>query len=335
MATAFTIPPEAYVGTLVPSVVHGRLRSVYGAVINVELHDTTGPFLVSLIRDAGDWSEYGILLSDTVWKRIHDALPAPKSPISFITDHEPRGHPHPPTAAPPSPGENPALSRPILALLDEVADTLAAATATDAGTEAPRVKASARANGDGGFLPLILPGAETIETASDPFLRRGAAVLRAAGETAGPLLDLSPLIGLGIGFTPSGDDFISGALLTDIFLGAAVAGRNSSDGRTSVPGSTNGRTSVPDSTTRAAAPHMDTDAIRRSLRSTTSGGATLLRLALAGTPPAYQLEILAALMREDVKRVIAIAHSHGHTSGLDALTGVIWMARYLAHQSDR
>jgi hypothetical protein len=133
-------------------------------------------------------------------------------------------------------------------------------------------------------------------------------------------------VGLGIGFTPSGDDFISGALLTDIFLRTAVAGGTSSEGHASVP---NGATETAGAT-GTEAPHLNTGAIRRSLRKTTSGGATLLRLALAGKPPGYQLQILAALIQGDVNRIIAIAHSHGHSSGLDALTGIIWMARYLA-----
>ncbi|MDA3951202.1 MAG: DUF2877 domain-containing protein [Spirochaeta sp.] len=337
-----SFPPEACVGALVPSVLEGHLRGVHRTVINIELRDAAGPFLVSIIRDIADWTEYAVLLPNAAWERLRDALPPAGALISLTAGFESRRRRPQSAALPLSPADLPSPSGEILSVIEQVVRNLA-------GTEVPFGEGNAQAGGardgsargdgggaglpvveDGGFLPLILPGAADIETLSDPFLRRAAAVLRAVNETASPCLDLSPLVGLGVGFTPSGDDFISGALLTDIFLSTVLSRKRSSD---CTPGTEDDRDDGRVPTT--GAPHLNADTIRRSLAKTTSGGATLLRLALGGTPPAYQLGILEALVRGQPDRVVSIARAHGHSSGLDTLTGVIWMARHVADRADR
>lgn len=99
------------------------------------------------------------------------------------------------------------------------------------------------------------------------------------------------LVGLGGGLTPSGDDFISGVLLAER-LGAPLC--------------------------------CDRPAVRSALCTTTAAGAALLRVALAGFPPRYQLSVVERLAAEDIDGALAIASRHGATSGLDALAGLLW-----------
>ncbi|MBU8914080.1 MAG: DUF2877 domain-containing protein, partial [Spirochaetales bacterium] len=124
---------------------------------------------------------------------------------------------------------------------------------------------------------------------SSVFVRRAFDVIDAIGE-AGPSADLSGLVGLGIGFTPSGDDFIMG------FLASGAASFGSAE--------------------------VDHEAVRGRLRGTTVGGATLLRLALDGSFPAYMLEFVDEL-RVSVSRAVISAVSHGESSGTDALAGFV------------
>jgi hypothetical protein len=149
--------------------------------------------------------------------------------------------------------------------------------------------------------------------ASTPFLQRAARVLRAEtgqrGEGVRQALDLSGLVGLGVGFTPSGDDFITGALAS----GALVA-----------PGNI-----------------VDTSGLEGRLTSTTIGGATLLGLALDGSFPFYLVQFVTALggivggvgqsgmddastpAAGAVSQAVALAVKHGHTSGTDAVSGFL------------
>ena len=128
------------------------------------------------------------------------------------------------------------------------------------------------------------------------------AVVKKIGEAAnsedisnGLLIDLSFLIGLGIGFTPSGDDFLTGVLLYEAMSGVKIILR---------------------------------EKIRNKLSGTTEGGRTLLYLSLDNSFP-YYLKHFAELILEGefspsklVKKVI----KHGSTSGSDALTGFLWAA---------
>jgi len=335
MTTTFMLPPDARVGALVPSVFTGRVRGTYRAAINVELYDAAGSFLVSVIRNETDWTELAVLLPIGAWERLRDAFPATGSLVTVTIPERPASqHPSSP-GLPSSPGpaatENPpARHREVHTVLEDVARILST-TAARAGKADPTGSGDAREGvardggsktrtpdnplpdplGDGGFLPLLFHSLVALQTSDDPFVRRAATVLDAIITANPSVIDLSPLVGLGIGFTPSGDDFISGALLTVRLLGKR------------------GGSSVPASVPTGPAP-VDTAQLWNTLGKTTSGGATLLRLALNDTPPAYQLRILDAIAANRPEEVVAIARSHGHSSGLDALTGTIWMARHLA-----
>jgi hypothetical protein len=109
----------------------------------------------------------------------------------------------------------------------------------------------------------------------------------------GTLLDLSLLVGLGIGFTPSGDDFLTGVMLWETISGIAI---------------------------------MNRETIKSNLSGTTEGGRTLLILALRNSFPFYLKQFAESFFSgkfstEDVvKRVL----KHGSTSGSDALTGFLW-----------
>ena len=119
---------------------------------------------------------------------------------------------------------------------------------------------------------------------SSPFARRALDVVDAIGD-AEPPVDLSGLVGLGVGFTPSGDDFIMG------FLAAGAA--------------------------------ADLEAVRGRLRGTTLGGATLLGLALDGSFPSYMCEFVDGL-RVSLPRAVNRAVRHGESSGTDALAGFVY-----------
>ncbi len=128
---------------------------------------------------------------------------------------------------------------------------------------------------------------------------------------AEPWAALSRLVGLGVGMTPSGDDFLVG------FLAArALAGR---DG--------------PDQQARGI--------IEERTGGTTPVGATIVRQALAGHFPGYLIDVVHALVALtattndsmgsiaagagwSVAALVDAAARHGHSSGLDALTGLLF-----------
>ena len=152
-------------------------------------------------------------------------------------------------------------------------------------------------SGDDGFASLLAEPRNV-------FARRAAEVLAQGDE------ELSKLLGLGIGFTPSGDDFLTGYLMaSDLWC----ASRGSS-----------------------AAEEGSTASLRRGihdrLSKTTPGGRTLLYLALRKSYPCYLLRFWRSIRpsnggRIAGDRVAAAARraaEHGETSGLDALTGFTW-----------
>ncbi len=145
----------------------------------------------------------------------------------------------------------------------------------------------------GGFLGVIVP------TDTNPFGAKARALLRGASAAAASGFE-GGLVGLGPGFTPSGDDFLAGALLAEECVGGA-----------------RGRP-------------IDRESVGLGLSRTTPGGRTLLTLALRGSYPAYLLRFLARLdasrSAEDVRAAVREAVAHGETSGTDALLGFVWRA---------
>ncbi len=134
----------------------------------------------------------------------------------------------------------------------------------------------------------------------NPFVNRARSVLAASGSARGLPEEVGQLVGLGVGFTPSGDDFISGALLAATLLGDRVA-------------------------------EAGVEAVRQALHQTTAGGRTLLWLALRSRFPAYLLELTEALAEAAVdahdelsRRAVRTAFRHGETSGMDAVAGLAW-----------
>ncbi len=151
--------------------------------------------------------------------------------------------------------------------------------------------------GFAGFGTLVAPGEK------DHFARRADTLLRAA--TARPdSMDLSGLIGLGIGLTPSGDDFLTGALAAE-----AVVGQN--------PRS-------------ASAGRIDRSALSAGIHKRSLSGRTLLSAALEGQFPLYLLRITEALCCAGADReqriygAVKEAADHGATSGIDTCVGVWW-----------
>ncbi len=108
-------------------------------------------------------------------------------------------------------------------------------------------------------------------------------------------VDFSHLIGMGIGFTPSGDDFLTGIMFYEQLSGMELVERGSVAG---------------------------------DLERTTIGGRTLLDLALKNSYPAYLIrfgELFTSSVnsvKDEVMRVL----DHGSTSGSDSLAGFIWAA---------
>jgi hypothetical protein len=155
----------------------------------------------------------------------------------------------------------------------------------------------------GGFLGLI-------DLSDDnPFVRRARGFLLSHDGLAG-------VVGLGAGFTPSGDDFLSGVL-----LGCGMSGRE--------------------------LPEKQQAAIAGALDRTNAAGRTLLWLALRGSFPAYLLRLAEDLARADseacagggtlehqsrtrrVEEAVRRATGFGETSGTDATVGLLWFLERL------
>ncbi len=107
------------------------------------------------------------------------------------------------------------------------------------------------------------------------------------------LIDLSKLVGLGIGFTPSGDDFLTGVMLYETMSGVKIINRES---------------------------------IRDKLSGTTDGGRTLLSLALRNSFPFYLKQFAESIWNREslLDEIVNKALMHGSTSGSDSLTGFLW-----------
>ncbi len=133
-------------------------------------------------------------------------------------------------------------------------------------------------------------GATGVRRPRSVFVQRALEVVGAIDD-GGPSVDLSGLVGLGVGFTPSGDDFI---------MGFMAAGSAASFGSA----------------------NLDPEAVREQLRGTTVGGATLVCLALDGSFPSYMCEFVDEL-RGSVAQAVIRAVRHGESSGTDALAGFV------------
>jgi hypothetical protein len=114
---------------------------------------------------------------------------------------------------------------------------------------------------------------------------------------------LPSLIGLGPGFTPSGDDFITGVLAGER-IGQVLWGL--------------GRPFL----------EIDRRSLRTSLRKTNDAGRTLLWQALQDHFPCYLTEAVTGLAKargvHAIGKVMSSAVAHGETSGTDALAGLVW-----------
>jgi hypothetical protein len=160
---------------------------------------------------------------------------------------------------------------------------------------------------DLGFAPLVS------DSRGDRFTMRAAVVLHEASLSApNEKIDVSGLIGLGIGLTPSGDDFVTGALLAEAVF---ADNRNSALGRI-----------------------LDRSLLQDALSRTVPAGRTLLFGALKEQFPEYLLEVGRAIAGHiqggNIRSAIAAASHHGATSGIDSCAGVWWyLDRVLKRQS--
>lgn len=245
-------------GALVPDAFTGILRSHHSRVVNIELSDEDGPYFISLITDRRDRTELSVIVGSDEFRKVARVREGTSLRCRFESPHEV------------STGSID-TDIPVRDLAEALSRVIPVLSPTDRRT---------------GLMPLVSTG----DAEEDAFLRRARIVVTDALNGSLPC-DLSPLVGLGIGFTPSGDDFLSGVLLLQRITGTVL---------------------------------VQTATISSSLARTTTGGATLLRLALAGSPPEYMSRIVTALLRGAPEEALAIARAHGHSSGLDALTGLLW-----------
>lgn len=157
------------------------------------------------------------------------------------------------------------------------------------------------------------------EPTGDIFVHQAQKILTGLSIAGKPplLRGLSSLVGLGIGLTPSGDDFIAGALLGECI-------RQLLD---------NTSPELPDERCGADKQNSPFPAIDRAeisgvLLKTSYSGRSLLWLALKGSFPHYLIKaargLAGAACLDDMESVVRAAMLHGATSGSDALSGLLW-----------
>ena len=128
--------------------------------------------------------------------------------------------------------------------------------------------------------------------------------------------DVSALVGLGIGLTPSGDDFLAGALLAQQLCDESGT----------------------------CCSRLNRSAIAQRLHATTSAGETLLAAAVRRQFPAYLLQLTERLFRVEAFPGAATAPpaphrvefrflEHGQTSATDAAVGMLWFLMNLVKKS--
>ncbi|MCK4542864.1 MAG: DUF2877 domain-containing protein [Spirochaetales bacterium] len=145
-----------------------------------------------------------------------------------------------------------------------------------------------------GLAPVVTGGSRNIH--SRFALRFLSKATEGKGDKVPP--DLSGFVGLGPGFTPSGDDFLTGVL-----LGEQIQGRWGES--------------------------LWGDSIRQALPGTSCGGKTLLLGALEGRFPAYLLRSMEQLASGDISGSLETIGSHGATSGWDAAAGFLWFFEWM------
>jgi len=163
----------------------------------------------------------------------------------------------------------------------------------------------------GGFLGLLRR-----DEACNPFVDKAMKVLggiQSAPSRGARFKILSGLVGLGLGSTPSGDDFIAGILLGEQTLrlllpmeAKPVAGTQDA----MVPWS------------------MEKEDLWVAMNRTNDAGKTLLWQALQGRFPGYLLEAVRSVSdaeeKQEIVEAVERAVGHGATSGTDALTGFLF-----------
>ena len=259
-------PVKPSAGLMVPKNVPLVVFSHHRQVVNLKAGDRWGTYLVSLVLRWEDWTELSIMTDAPLWRAARSRRVGTRAEDLTATVAR-NGEPTTRHDLPlPSARE---ISPEAIERLRSVLTTY---------------------HGKSGFVPLV---AEDDGTArADPFVRRATKILERSYD--GTVGSLCALVGLGTGFTPSGDDFVSGALLAHRLE------------------------------TGQALPVEVRTRILERVGSTTAGGAALLRVAVAGYPPWYQLRIAGLLADGHIDAVVETASKHGHSSGLDALTGLIW-----------
>jgi len=164
---------------------------------------------------------------------------------------------------------------------------------------------------DGGFLG-VLRGDAT----NNPFAAKAVEVLgrtRSAPSRAARLRELSGLVGLGPGSTPSGDDFIAGVLLGEETL------------RLLLPGEAK---AVADRQETVIPWPVDKEDLWVAMDRTSDAGKTLLWQALQGDFPEYLIETVRSVSdarsKQEIMDAVERAVSRGATSGTDALVGFLF-----------
>lgn len=165
--------------------------------------------------------------------------------------------------------------------------------------------------GFGSLARYVLPFAARGHQLANPFVSHAATLLQPAFESATPLSDLLPsLVGLGIGFTPSGDDFVAGALAAFALTGRKLPRRS----RDALLARASTATTIPGAV-------LLNDAADESFPLYLREFAHWFAKAATGAPASWapQPSPTGPTLGEAVER----AARHGHSSGIDALTGFL------------
>lgn len=173
--------------------------------------------------------------------------------------------------------------------------------------------ASARQRAPGGLGVLLpaLPG-PFVETSGDPLLHAALPPIRAVRSWMSAALAGSPapppaiesLVGLGPGLTPSGDDFLCGAMVALHYLGHATV-----------------------------AQRLALRTLPVAARDTNLISAAYLRCASAGHASSVLFDALGSLVAgtdAHLERRLDAVHAVGHTSGWDSLAGAATACAELA-----
>ena len=292
-------------GIMFPSYAEGRLYSRHSSAVNISVADT--PELVSLITEPGDVTVSSILLSIVSGVRTLGALPIPDRCDVSIQPRRIRFGWRVILELVRSPGEIRYDGR-----LDAAGQT---GLTTGLDLVVPYlVSAICDSGPDRGFASIaraLLDHGSGITTSryatSNCFAREAWRVLASSMHGLRSPAALHRLVGLGEGLTPSGDDFVTGALAAWTLIGAPPI------------------------------PEAIRAQILAKTRETTRAGATIVRQAVRGSFPAYVTRFAAEIRAvsdagsagciegvEIAGRIAAAidrAADHGHTSGIDAVTG--------------